>query len=230
MAMPTPILVVVALSFMLAGMLLAYETGRSAELPACQECPHCRERRRERERRAEEAAAEAARFAHALGMPAIPGPEPLVPASVEVGNAAAPANAQAHALRRILVAYDGSEAARRALELALALAASLQVTLAVVSVVPRRIGRMPIDPLDNAETHARELLEAKELAAQQGVAVELAAPVGEPARTIELAAECGGFDAVLLGARQVPRWVRWLRGSVTAHVADHCAKTVIVVR
>ena len=228
--MPTPIVVVLVLSFMLAGMLVAYDAGRSAEPTVCPECQHCAERRRDRERRADQVVTEAERFYRSVGLRTLP--RPVAPAAAGGARAAdaGDGSTERQRLQRILVAYDGSAAARRALELAVGLAASLRASLAVMSVVPLHPGRVPIDPCDNEEVHARELLEAKAVAAQQGVTVELAEPVGEPAQAIEQAAEHGGFDLVLVGSHRGPRWLRWLRGSVTAHVVAHCTRSVVLVR
>ena len=49
-------------------------------------------------------------------------------------------------MKNILVAYDGGEPARRALEAAVELAKRFDAPLAVVSVVPVHPGRSPIDP------------------------------------------------------------------------------------
>jgi len=216
--------------FIVAAVLVAYEMGQSTEPSACPACPHCRDRRLDRERQASAAAVGQERIQSALYRLAMPSRDAVIAAPVPATTRRrAYDTAGGPALRKILVGYDGGEAARRALELALTLASGLGASLAVVSVVPLHPGRTPIDPLDDREVHAQELLEAKELAARRGVTVELVEPVGEPAQKILQAAEVGNFDAVVVGSPRSSTWLRILRGSVPAHVVSHGAKTVIVV-
>ena len=170
------------------------------------------------------------RFRTAVRRLAMPAPDSdSAPVAASHGTAASRRRSRCVALRKILVAYDGSASAMRALDLAVQLAGALGARLSVVSVVPLHSGRMPIDPCDDREVHAHELLDAQELAARHGISVELVEPVGEPARAIEQAAEAGGFDAVLVGSGDAPAWLRALRGSVSARLVAHSAKTVIVV-
>ena len=55
-------------------------------------------------------------------------------------------------MKNILVAYDGGEPARRALETGIELSKKFDAPIAVVSVVPVHPGRMPIDPWDDRPT------------------------------------------------------------------------------
>lgn len=207
--------------------LVGYELGRSTEPYSCPECQHCRERRLDDERRAREAAQQEDKFQVALRQLALPGhhgPDIRVVSDRRAGRVAL------SALRKVLVAYDGSDAAKRALDLGLGLARSLGARVSVVSVVPFHYGRLPIDPWDDQEVHAKELLEARDLAASRGVAVELIEPVGEPAEKIERTAELGDFDAVLVGSSTTPLWMTIFGGSVASRLASRCHRTVIVVR
>lgn len=133
-------------------------------------------------------------------------------------------------MKRILVAYDGSEPARRALDTAIGLAKQSEALVAVVSVVPVHPGRVPIDPWDDALVHARALHEAKELLAEHGIVAEFLEPSGDPARTIERIVEEGGYDTVVLGSRGLGVVSRFLQGSVSEHVATHAAATVVIAR
>jgi nucleotide-binding universal stress UspA family protein len=103
-------------------------------------------------------------------------------------------------MKKILLAYDGGEPARRALETAGELARAFHAPLSVVSVVPEGAGRPVGDPREDASAHARELQEAKRLLAEMGLEVELLEPSGDPARRIEQIAEEGGFDTIVLGS------------------------------
>lgn len=133
-------------------------------------------------------------------------------------------------MKRILIAYDGGEPARRALATAMDLARRYEAELSVVSVVPVHPGRNPIDPWDDRLVHARELAEAKQLLAEQGLTAELLEPAGDPAETIERIADEGGFDVVVIGSRGLGPVSRFLQGSVSEHVATHADATVVVAR
>jgi nucleotide-binding universal stress UspA family protein len=131
-------------------------------------------------------------------------------------------------MKRILVAYDGSEPARRALDTTIELAKASDALVTVMSVVPVHPGRVPIDPWDDPSVHARELREAKQILAARGVTAEYVQPSGDPARKIEQLAEEGGFDTIVLGSRGLGAVSRFLQGSVSEHVATHASATVVI--
>jgi nucleotide-binding universal stress UspA family protein len=133
-------------------------------------------------------------------------------------------------MKRILVAYDGGDAARRALATAIELAEQFKAPISVVSVIPVHPGRAPIDPWDDQVVHAQELQEAKRVLAEHGIIAELLEPAGDPAATIERIAEEGGFDTVVVGSRGLGTVSRFLRGSVSEHVATHADATVVIAR
>jgi nucleotide-binding universal stress UspA family protein len=129
---------------------------------------------------------------------------------------------------RILLAYDGGEPARRALETAADLALAFRATLSVVSVVPIGADGLPDWSRDGGDEHARELQEARRLLAEKGLQVDLLEPRGDPARTIERIAAEGGFDTIVIGSRGLSALDRVLRGSVSEHVVTHTSATVVV--
>src|SRR3970040_1081650 len=88
-------------------------------------------------------------------------------------------------MKKILVAYDGGEAALKALNTAADLAQALGATVSVVSVVPVHGGRIGLDPWDDSEVHAKELTEARRMLRERGIDAQLLEPVGEPAPNIE---------------------------------------------
>ena len=133
-------------------------------------------------------------------------------------------------MKRILVAYDGGDAARRALATGIDLAKRFEAPISVVSVVPVHPGRVPVDPWDDRAVHAKELQEAKGILAEQGITAELLEPAGDPAPTIERIAEEGGFDTVVVGSRGLGAVSRFLQGSVSEHVATHADATVVIAR
>ena len=119
--------------------------------------------------------------------------------------------------RKIMVAYDDSDAARRALDRAADLA-GYGSTLTVVSVAADG-GRYQPGPLD----HAREQLVRRQVTATY------LQPVGEPAAELVEAARELDADLVILGRRS--RSLRRLvLGSVSARVVRQAPCDVLVVR
>jgi nucleotide-binding universal stress UspA family protein len=133
-------------------------------------------------------------------------------------------------MKSILLAYDGGEPAKRALSVAIELTKKFDASLSVVSVVPVRNGRSPIDPWDDRSVHAEELREARELLREAGVEAEMIEPAGDPAKEIEKITRAGKFDTVVIGSRGLGALDRVLQGSVSEHVATHADATVIVAR
>jgi nucleotide-binding universal stress UspA family protein len=133
-------------------------------------------------------------------------------------------------MKKILLAYDGGEPARRALDTAVELTKRFGASLAVVSVVPMHPGRVPIDPWDDRAVHDQQLAEARALLAVAGVTADVIEPSGEPARAIERVADQGEFDTVIVGSRGLGAVSRFFQGSVSEHVATHANATVIVAR
>jgi nucleotide-binding universal stress UspA family protein len=133
-------------------------------------------------------------------------------------------------MKRIVVAYDGGQPGKRALETAVELERSLGATLDVVSVVPVHPGRAPIDPWDDREVHARLLDEAKGTLESAGINATYREPYGDPATTIERIADDVGADMIVVGTRGLGAVERFLQGSVSEHVAANAKTTVVVAR
>jgi nucleotide-binding universal stress UspA family protein len=132
---------------------------------------------------------------------------------------------------RILVAYDGSERSRRALEWTSRFPAP-EVT--VINVVPTLGGSEPIadaaDPASGPEVQRARLQEAAAILSGIGVTPKTIAAAGNPAEEIIRAAEAGAFDLVSLGAQGQNAIERFLLGSVSARVARYAPCPVLVVR
>jgi nucleotide-binding universal stress UspA family protein len=131
-------------------------------------------------------------------------------------------------MKRILLAYDGSEPAVRALETAVELATKFGAFVGVISVVPIRTMTMGVDPWDDRTVHEDELRDAQERLRQQGIEPELIEPYGDPAWTIERIAAERDFDTIVIGSRGQGALGRFFAGSVSEHVATHSDATVIV--
>src|SRR5687767_10486056 len=122
-------------------------------------------------------------------------------------------------MAKILVAYDGSESAKRALARVPLLRHDEGV--AVISVVPVILGAARgggIDPTSDVEDHRRLLDEAHAALAEQGVDAKLIEAVGHPAESIVRVAEEQGFDVIVVGSRGVNAVERFLTGSVSSRV------------
>jgi nucleotide-binding universal stress UspA family protein len=133
-------------------------------------------------------------------------------------------------MKKILLAYDGGEPARRALDKTIELARASDAEVGVISVVPTRPGRAPIDPWDDRSVHAEELLEARKLLREAGIEATMIEPGGDPARTIERIAEERDYDTIVIGSRGLGTIARTLQGSVSEHVAANAHATVVVAR
>jgi nucleotide-binding universal stress UspA family protein len=133
-------------------------------------------------------------------------------------------------MEKILVAYDGTESCRKALDTAAQLGKAFGAKIGVVSVIPHRAGRFPVDPWDDADVHAKKLLDARDELRQLGLEAELLEPAGDPARMIETMADRGGYDTIVVGSRNLGALERLFQGSVSEHVATHAHATVVVAR
>ena len=133
-------------------------------------------------------------------------------------------------MQRILLAFDGGEPAKRALELAVDLTKRFDASLSVVSVVPVHPGRAPIDPWDGRDVHAQQLVEARTMLAERGIEAEMIEPAGDPAKEIEKIAAAGKFDTIVIGTRDLGTVGRVLQGSVSEHVTKNAEATVVVAR
>jgi nucleotide-binding universal stress UspA family protein len=133
--------------------------------------------------------------------------------------------------KRIVVGYDGSEAARRALERAAELA-GYGTTVTVVSVVPAVYGNglPPLADPDDVE-RARHLLDdARGELVLRHVTVSTRDPIGDPAEQIVGTAEELGADLVVVGTHNGNAVERLVLGSTSTSVLHHAPCDVLVVR
>jgi nucleotide-binding universal stress UspA family protein len=130
---------------------------------------------------------------------------------------------------RILLAYDGSEQARRALDFAVELTRLSGAKLGVVSVVPVHAGRMALDPWDDASVHTAELRDARERIQASGITPTLHEPFGDIAEAIVRTAEDGGYDHIVMGSRHLGLFDRILHGSVSEAVVTETTRKVTIV-
>ena len=137
----------------------------------------------------------------------------------------------------IVVATDGSPAARAAVERALHEARLRNATIELVST-----WSTPVNGVFGAPTYMSEdafyatrdamgevLDEAKAEAAEQGVQVETHLVAGDPAVEICRLAEARHADLIIMGSRGHGPLAAALLGSVAAHVLQHAHCPVMVV-
>jgi nucleotide-binding universal stress UspA family protein len=136
-------------------------------------------------------------------------------------------------MKRILVAYDDTEPARRALDRAAALAKAFDSEIIVASVAPLLVGSPratgPIDPVDTPAHHAEELETARTLLSERGLEAETVVATGDPAGAIVMIAEERDADLVVVGTREPGFAERVLRQSVSAEVARRVHRDLLIV-
>jgi nucleotide-binding universal stress UspA family protein len=136
-------------------------------------------------------------------------------------------------MKRIIVGYDESPSAIRALDRAAELAEKFGAELIVTSVTPVIIGGPrtagPIDRTDDLERHAEELEHARAHLEQRGIHAEYAQGVGEPYDVILELAEQRNADLIVVGTREPRTLDRLLHGSVSQTVSRKARCDVLIV-
>jgi nucleotide-binding universal stress UspA family protein len=136
--------------------------------------------------------------------------------------------------RRILVGYDGSQEAEKALELALAVAFGMgsKVTILAVAQLPEPFVAVELQAaLDDAHDHYdRRLQKIAVSAAENGIPVETAIVVGHPAEQIIRHAEKEHSDLIVVGRRGRSTIQKLVMGSVSERVMQHAPCPVMVTR
>ena len=128
----------------------------------------------------------------------------------------------------VMVAYDGSPAARRALVHAADIVGR-SGTVTVVNVIPAQSVSSRLETVSDAQLRRqREVLgEARSVLASHGVHSELVAALGNPYSEILAAAERSGTQILVVGRGR--RWRHLLRGSLATRLASRATRDVLVV-
>ena len=134
---------------------------------------------------------------------------------------------------KILVGYDGSEEAGRALDWAATLARGVDgSTVTVISIAPTLEAAPPIadavDPTSTVETHRRQAEAAAERLSRAGVKAEVVVRAGNPAEEILNTVE-DGYDVAIIGHKGISAVRRFLMGSVSERVVRHASRPVLVI-
>ncbi len=136
-------------------------------------------------------------------------------------------------MKTIVLGYDESPAAGRALERTANIAKAFGSTVTVTSVAPVAPsgprGGGPIDPTDPPERHSKQLDSARARFGELGVEVETVVAIGDPATSIVELAESRNADLIVVGTRELGWLERALGQSVSAGVLHHAHCDVLVV-
>jgi nucleotide-binding universal stress UspA family protein len=146
-------------------------------------------------------------------------------------------------MKRLLVAYDGSEASTKAIDMAIQ-CSTLDDELVLLTVIPAALvestfTNMLLPTIDLSTvvtpgTFKEKAMEnlgklAKDLEGKIGK-VDVAVEAGDPADEILLVAKKYDSDIILIGYKGYGKEGRFLLGSVTDKVVRHASRSVLVVR
>ena len=138
-------------------------------------------------------------------------------------------------MERIVVGFDGSEHARKALARAADLAGDGTEVAVVCAADIARLhrdpagGAAPVDPAD-VEARAAALAEARSYLGERGIEAKLVEGHGNPADVIVQEAEDSGADLIVVGTRGLNAAKRLVLGSISTNVVHHATCDVLVVR
>ena len=136
-------------------------------------------------------------------------------------------------MKRILVAYDDTDSARRALDRTAELAKVFGSEVIVTSVAPLLVGSPratgPIDPTDSPQRHAEELDTARAMLGERGIDAKTVVATGDPAGAIAMLADEREVDLVIVGTREPGLAERIMRKSVSSEVARLVHRDLLIV-
>ncbi|HWR27254.1 MAG TPA: universal stress protein [Candidatus Thermoplasmatota archaeon] len=146
-------------------------------------------------------------------------------------------------MKRLLVAYDGSEASNKAIDLAVQCSTPddelVLLTVIPAALVESTFTNMLLPTIDLSTvvtpgTFKEKAMEnlgklAKELEGKISK-VDVAVEAGDPADEILLVAKKYDSDIILIGYKGYGKEGRFLLGSVTDKVVRHASRSVLVVR
>jgi nucleotide-binding universal stress UspA family protein len=136
--------------------------------------------------------------------------------------------------QKVMVGYDGSKPADKAVEVAFTLAESTDCKVLVFSVArpPEPATRVEVDAmLDDGREHFEESFKRiSKSAEERGVRLETGIAVGHPIQQIVHRAEADHVDLIILGRRGMSRFEKMLVGSTSEKVLRYAHCPVMVVR
>lgn len=134
-------------------------------------------------------------------------------------------------MKHIVVEFDGSANARRALEAALDVAgADTRLTVVAAAQAPAPPGQaLPVGD-EGLEERRRELEDARRHLAELGREAEVVAVPGAPADVLVEEADRRGADLIVVGRRGLNGAERLVMGSVSSKVARLARCSVLIAR
>jgi len=140
-------------------------------------------------------------------------------------------------VKKILVAFDGSEKSYEAFDFALEMSrncpnSSTEVFVIAVAQPPEPIDIVEMDAvIESITQHYEELFKGLiERAKEKGVEIKAEAVIGHPADQIVRYAAEKGCDMIVLGHRGRSKIADWLLGSVSKRVSSYSPCTVTIVK
>ncbi len=136
--------------------------------------------------------------------------------------------------KNILVAVDGSESGKNALQQAFRLAGDEKCRITIISVVPPYEGEIEILGIRNIKEALRKpcddaLAEAEKLAKAERTPFKMACAEGVIHEQIVDLADAENCDLIVMGRRGLGRIERAIVGNVTARVIGHTQRDVLIV-
>jgi nucleotide-binding universal stress UspA family protein len=136
-------------------------------------------------------------------------------------------------MQTIIVGYDGTDPAKRALERAVDLAKAFDSKLVITSVgavtTPAGGRSLGADPQDEAEVVMGDLAAAKSYLDERGLTADYIDAVGHPADSIVAAAGDRNADLIVVGTRELGFVQRMLGNSVSEGVSHRAHCDVLIV-
>ena len=136
-------------------------------------------------------------------------------------------------MKSIVLGYDDTETAKRALDRTAELAQAFGARVTVVSVAPVLVGAAhgigPIDPVEPPELHREQLKIAKAELGRKGVDAVSQLAVGDPADTILDIAEDADADVIVVGSGHASILSELFGTSVSGSVQRRAHCDVLVV-
>ena len=136
--------------------------------------------------------------------------------------------------RKILVGYDGSPQAEKAVDVALSLAGSLDAQVLVFSVArpPEPATSVELEAvLDDAREHYEQgFVGIRDRARKDNLDLQTEIAVGHPAEQIIHKAETSETDLIILGRKGMSMFEKLILGSISERVLRYAHCPVMVVR
>ncbi len=151
--------------------------------------------------------------------------------------------------KKILVAFDGSEASKHALDHAVNIAEPYGAEIVVLSVVPRVMmpvfpdegfGAAPITAAQDMSEYQSKMKGIYNLSLEDAkkdinehfpdLKVTTKLLEGRPSSTIVSEADVENADLIVIGSRGIGGITGWILGSTSRNVVESCTKPILVVK